>query len=1269
MADGRKVQVIVDVVQGKAGGKKAIDDLEKDVIASQKRITANSKATDRAILTSQQATVNAAKAASKQKANDFLSALKQMETGAKTSSKNIRSSLESAFGGGLIGGALGGFAGGLFGSITAQMAQLPAFFKTQVDEMVRIASERQNAFKGLESVALFKGISAGATQDAVKNLRLVRSGVVDVTEATIALKNLLQTNFSLPEAIKLLEAFSDTAAFGKSAALGFGEAIRGATEGIRNGNSILVDNVGLTKNLSQILKDAGHSEKDLMLVQSDLNVRTALYNGLLKEAQANIGDADKLTQGWTGNTAALTTAQNNLYAAIGDVIIRNEDLNALVKTLTGDLNDLTKQVGDTESGWSKAIDSMTSSFAKFVLDFRTGINKEIADVKELINVIDVAASGIATLLYATNPLILADAAAKNIGLDTGLSNPMLETYGRFQRGKSAIGSEYKKATDEELRLRNEFNKNLRQQVAPTTSPFGPGASIFATPFGPNNVAFPGMLGTTNKLKVGDGDSKEAAKIRQQITDLEKLKLTASGKELKTIEAQLAKRKKILEYLDSGVGIAAARAAASGGGSRGKVADKLPEFGSMRQLVISSGNAQWDSWFNQMGSKFGVDPNVLMLQAGAESSFKAGAVSPKGAKGFSQFMPGTAARFKVDTGSVKDSIRGQAEYMSLLLSMFGGDYRKALAGYNAGEGAVQKYGGIPPYRETRGYVAKIQAGYRSRVRGGGGRGFGTFDFPDEMGLASESGISSDIDLNKFEKQIEHNEMLAKLYKDVADALFEMNENTEEQIFLRDVQMGQYPGLTEGETELLAAGKRSIDQARAQKKADEEAAEAKKQAEDAVLDTIKKQQEEQQRLFEDTQYFFEDVLTDLAQGNFKNIWKRLRDDMLEQFIRPASQYLAQLFTGQGMSMGGSGGGLLGGLFGGGGGMGPGGTPNFNPAMGFAGGGSQGGGMFGGLLGNLFGGGRSGGGAVSYQGPGISNTIGLRGGGMFTAPGGAGGGLGGMLRGMGGGSMMAGIGSGLGMAGMLAGSAIGGRLGNFLSMTGMGASIGANFGPWGALIGAGGGALVGLISSLFGGGDKSNKQIKEAALAAYGITLKDKSVINTIKQIGEQYFGKGKAGANATQLMQVDEVKNILRNYAQMSGQNGEKIDLLSHTDPNWSGNQFKSKFGGFRAMGGPVQHGYSYIVGERGPEVFRPQTNGSIDPTVGGSGLSIKMVAALADAIYELKDEVAQFKTMSPDAVVMKGAYGAREAVYDAGIQYKSEGGRATETDERASGRYR
>lgn len=86
---------------------------------------------------------------------------------------------------------------------------------------------------------------------------------------------------------------------------------------------------------------------------------------------------------------------------------------------------------------------------------------------------------------------------------------------------------------------------------------------------------------------------------------------------------------------------------------------------------------------------GVDANILAAQMQTESGGNSSATSPKGARGVSQFMPATAARYNVDVGNPESSINGQAAYMADLLKMFGGDYSKALAGYNWGEGNVQK----------------------------------------------------------------------------------------------------------------------------------------------------------------------------------------------------------------------------------------------------------------------------------------------------------------------------------------------------------------------------------------------------------------------------------------------------------------------------------------------------------------------------------------------------------------------------------------------------
>ncbi len=110
-------------------------------------------------------------------------------------------------------------------------------------------------------------------------------------------------------------------------------------------------------------------------------------------------------------------------------------------------------------------------------------------------------------------------------------------------------------------------------------------------------------------------------------------------------------------------------------------------------------------FTQAGSRYGVDPAVLAGMARTESNFNSAAVSPAGARGLMQFMPATAAGLGVDTSDPASSIDGAARYLSRLTEQFGST-QLALAAYNAGPGTVQRYGGVPPYGETRSYVQKV-----------------------------------------------------------------------------------------------------------------------------------------------------------------------------------------------------------------------------------------------------------------------------------------------------------------------------------------------------------------------------------------------------------------------------------------------------------------------------------------------------------------------------------------------------------------------------------
>ena len=124
--------------------------------------------------------------------------------------------------------------------------------------------------------------------------------------------------------------------------------------------------------------------------------------------------------------------------------------------------------------------------------------------------------------------------------------------------------------------------------------------------------------------------------------------------------------------------------------------------------FTTGNADVDNFIVESGKRNSVDPLLLYSIMHQESSFKARALSYKGARGLMQLMPSTASRFGVtNIWDPKQNIEGGARYMRFLLDLFSGDVRLALAGYNAGEGAVMKYGyQVPPYNETQEYVRRI-----------------------------------------------------------------------------------------------------------------------------------------------------------------------------------------------------------------------------------------------------------------------------------------------------------------------------------------------------------------------------------------------------------------------------------------------------------------------------------------------------------------------------------------------------------------------------------
>jgi len=130
---------------------------------------------------------------------------------------------------------------------------------------------------------------------------------------------------------------------------------------------------------------------------------------------------------------------------------------------------------------------------------------------------------------------------------------------------------------------------------------------------------------------------------------------------------------------------------------------------------AAGPAQYRARVAELAAKYDLSPALLEALVWQESRWRANAVSHAGARGLAQLMPGTARVLKVNPNDPNQNLEGGARYLRQQLDDFDGNLEKALAAYNAGPLRVTKYGGIPPFRETRDYVAAILARLSAPVR--------------------------------------------------------------------------------------------------------------------------------------------------------------------------------------------------------------------------------------------------------------------------------------------------------------------------------------------------------------------------------------------------------------------------------------------------------------------------------------------------------------------------------------------------------------------------
>lgn len=238
--------------------------------------------------------------------------------------------------------------------VTGAASKIAGFLSDSSQE----ASKFEAAMVGLTNVGKKLALSQVELQEAVESL--TRDGLLSVGEAAQGLKNLLSKGFGLEESVRLMNVFKDAAAFGRQAALSFGEAVVSATEGVKNENSILVDNAGITKNLSVILKEAGFAMQDLSDETNGAAARQALLNGLIKEGELFEGDAEAASESLAGAKSRLKTAMDRLKVTIG------EQLNPQLEKV---LNFLTPLVTSTSDWFAAHNPEITSALGRAMDDF------------------------------------------------------------------------------------------------------------------------------------------------------------------------------------------------------------------------------------------------------------------------------------------------------------------------------------------------------------------------------------------------------------------------------------------------------------------------------------------------------------------------------------------------------------------------------------------------------------------------------------------------------------------------------------------------------------------------------------------------------------------------------------------------------------------------------------------------------------------------------------------------------------------------------------
>lgn len=222
-------------------------------------------------------------------------------------------------------------------SIAFSAAAVVSFGK----KCVEVASETQSAWVGLSSILNGQKKSFGEANRFIQDY--ISDGLVPLNNAVTAYKNLAARGYSTEQIEKTMTALKDAAAFGRQASYSYGDAISTATEGLKNENSILVDNAGVTKNVAKMWEDYAKSIGTTTNALTQQQKIEAEVNGIMEETKWQTGDAAKYATTFAGRVAKLSATFTSLKTEIGNVII--PILNLFIPAIQTALDALLKFLG------------------------------------------------------------------------------------------------------------------------------------------------------------------------------------------------------------------------------------------------------------------------------------------------------------------------------------------------------------------------------------------------------------------------------------------------------------------------------------------------------------------------------------------------------------------------------------------------------------------------------------------------------------------------------------------------------------------------------------------------------------------------------------------------------------------------------------------------------------------------------------------------------------------------------------------------------------